>query len=288
MFGISAALSTPFNVDGSINTTRMNHHIKTVLAEGCSSVTFFGTTGEGASIASSARLDTIRAAIADGIPPQQFILTLHGGAVTEIIEQVKAAREIGIERFLLPPPCYYNDPDNQGLFEWFNNVVSTFHNTAAQFILYHIPQVIGVHLPIDVVAQLKSNYPTNIFGVKDSSGSFENTKKLLQLPGLEILVGDERLLADAAKLGASGAISGIANIFSTRLAHMVATTQNDAKINQLVDAVLQLPVTPSIKALIAHKYQDRDWCRTTPPLVAVSDDHYNLLEIAYDMVDTDM
>lgn len=287
MFGISAALTTPFNVDGSINTTQMNHHIKTILDEGCSSVTFFGTTGEGASVASSARLDTLRAAIADDISPEKFVLTLHGAAVADIIEQVKAAQEIGVERFLLPPPCYYNAPENQGLFEWFSNVISPFQQTSAKFILYHIPQVIGVHLPIDVVAQLKASYPNNVFGVKDSSGSFENTKKLLQLPDLKILVGDERLLADAAKLGASGAISGIANIFSTRLAQMVSSAQNDPKINRLVDTVLQFPVTPSIKALVACKYKNKNWCRTTPPLVEVSNNQYNLLEIACDLVDTD-
>lgn len=288
MFGISAALTTPFNVDGSINYSQMNHHIKTVIAEGCSSVTFFGTTGEGASVSYSAQLETLNAAIAEGISAKNMILTLHGGAVDDIISHVSAALKIGVVRFLLPPPCYYAAPNSQGLFEWFYSIISSFHTTKAQFILYHIPQVIGVHLPINVVAKLKTSYPNSILGVKDSSGSFENTKKLLELPELEILVGDERLLADAAKFGATGAISGIANLFPGRLAQIVATKNNDIRLNQLVDTTLKLPVIPSIKALVAYKYKDQEWRRTTPPLVSVSNEQYKILEISFDMVDMEL
>ena len=284
MFGVSAALTTPFNTDDTVDFGRLSDHIKTVLSEGCTSVTFFGTTGEGASVANIMRLETLHAAIEANINPDKFILTLHGAAVGDVVAQAKAALQMGVWRFLLPPPCYFNDPTDQGLFNWFNNVLSRFNKTPAKFILYHIPQVIGVGLPIDMIGQLKAAYPDAVFGVKDSSGSFENTKNLLQLPGLEILVGDERLLGEAVKLGASGAISGIANLFATRLSRVVAKGKNDLAINQLVDVVLQFPVTPAIKALVAHKYTNDEWRKTTPPLVAVSNTDYQALANAYDLV----
>lgn len=284
MFGVSAALTTPFNADDSVDFGRLNDHIRTVLSEGCTTVTFFGTTGEGASVANSMQLETLRAAINANIDPAKFILTLHGAAVADVVAQAKAALQMGVRRFLLPPPCYFNDPTDQGLFNWFSNVLSQFKGTPAEFILYHIPQVIGVGLPVVLIGQLKAAYPDAVFGVKDSSGSFENTKNLLQLSGLEILVGDERLLGEAAKLGASGAISGIANLFAGRLNRVVADGKNDPAINQLVDVVLQFPVTPAIKALVAHKYADDEWCRTTPPLVAVSGTDYQALANAYDLV----
>ena len=285
MFGVSAALTTPFNDDDSVDFARLNNHIKTVLFDGCTSVTFFGTTGEGASVANNMRLETIRMAINAGIDPDKFILALHGAAADDIVLQAKAALQMGVQRFLLPPPCYFHDPTDQGLFGWFNSILSQFSGTPAEFILYHIPQVIGVGLPIDLIGQLKAAHPNAVYGVKDSSGSFENTVELLQLSDLKILVGDERLLAEAVKRGASGAISGIANLFSGRLSQVIATGKNDPAINRLVDTVLQFPVTPAIKALVAHKYADNQWRRTTPPLIAISDTDYQILANAYDSAD---
>ena len=285
MFGVSAALTTPFNANGSVDFDRLNDHIKTVLSEGCDSVTFFGTTGEGASVASDTRLAALRSAIDAQIDPGKLILTLHGASADDVVAQAKSALQMKVQQFLLPPPSYFGDPADQGLFDWFSHILSQFHGTPAKFILYHIPQVIGVGLPIELIAQLKATYPVSVYGVKDSSGSFENTKKLLQLSGLEILVGDERLLADAVKLGASGAISGIANVFSEQLNQMVTTGESDPAINQLVDNVLQFPVTPAIKALVAHKYQANQWRHTTPPLVTISDADYQTLTNAYDLVE---
>ncbi|OUS36109.1 hypothetical protein A9Q94_10260 [Rhodobacterales bacterium 56_14_T64] len=282
MFGISAALTTPYTNDGHVDADRLNTHIKQVLTEGCTSVTLFGTTGEGASVPCDARLKMLGAAIAAGIKPEQLVLCLHGAAAGEVIDQVKAALEMGTQRFLLPPPCYFNQPSDQGLFEWFATVLSAFSGTAAQFILYHIPQVIGVGLSVELISRLKEAYPDQVLGVKDSSGSFENSKQLLQLPGLEILVGDERQLAACARIGAAGAISGIANVFAGRLARVLQTGVDDTQINTLVDTVLTFPVTPAVKSLVAHRYNDGEWCQTGAPLEATPDTGYTTLAAAYD------
>ncbi len=284
MFGISAALTTPFTTDGSIDHTRLNTHIKGLLNEGCSSVTLFGTTGEGASVASEDRLATVRAAVDAGIDPAKLVLTLHGAAACAVTSQARQAIDMGVRYFLLPPPCYFSQPSDAGLFNWFAAILSHLGGTGAQIILYHIPQVIGVGLPIDLVTRLKVAFPELVFGVKDSSGSFENSKKLLQLPDLDILIGDERLLAPSARLGASGAISGIANLFPARLARALETGNDDLDINNLVDTALTLPITPAIKALVAHKYDDRAWLQTLAPLTPISDPDCATLAKAYDAV----
>lgn len=285
MFGVSAALTTPFRDDGSVDFPRLNDHIRNVLSEGCSSVTFFGTTGEGSSIDTDMRRETVHKAIDAGIDPDKIVLTLHGAAAGDVVKQAMSALEMGVNKFLLPPPCYFAEPTDDGLFSWFANVLSNFDKTNAKFILYHIPQVIGVALPIQVIAKLKSAFPSTVLGVKDSSGSFENTRELLQLPGLEILVGDERLLAEGVKLGASGAISGLANLFPSQLCQVVASGENNPLLNRLVDIVVSFPVTPAVKALVAYKYDAEVWRRPVAPLEAVSDETYAVLAKAYDLVE---
>ena len=54
-FGISAAMTTPFNADLSIDSGLLAAHAARLLEEGCSSLTLFGTTGEGPSIATAER-----------------------------------------------------------------------------------------------------------------------------------------------------------------------------------------------------------------------------------------
>lgn len=286
MFGISAALTTPVAPDGSVDHACLNAHIATVLSEACTSVTLFGTTGEGASVAQDARIETVHAVIDAGIDPAKLVLTLHGVAADDVARQAAAALDMGVARFLLPPPCYFSQPSDAGLYNWFTQVLSPFTGTGAQFILYHIPQVIGVGLSIDLIVALKAAFPAQVLGVKDSSGALENTRNLLQLPGLEILVGDERLLATCVKDGASGSISGIANLFSTRLAAVLASGVDDPGINHLVDAVLKMPVTPAIKALVAHKYDTQAWRKTFAPLDPTPDADIATLTQAYDKVAT--
>lgn len=284
MLGISAALTTPFEGDGSVGHIRLNRHIASLMDAGCRSVTLFGSTGEGPSVAVDARLATLGAVIGAGTDPARVILALHGNAAGEIVVQARAAMAMGITRFLLPPPCYFGHPSDAGLANWFGAVFSQFAGSAARFILYHIPQVIGVGLPISLVAALKSEFPEAILGVKDSSGDFGNTRELLKLKGIQTLVGDERQLAAGARLGAAGAISGIANLFPERLAQMLYSGKDDPGITALVDKVLAYPVTPAVKALVAHRYSDQEWLRTAPPLVAVSDGDYATLAKTLDAV----
>jgi len=182
------------------------------------------------------------------------VILFAAAAVGDVRHQIAAALDMGVTRFLLPPPCYFGQPSDTGLFAWFAQVLAPFATTDAQCILYHIPQIIGVGLSIDLVAALKAAFCAQVLGVKDSSGSLENTHNLLQLKGLQILVGDERLLATCVQHGISGSISGIANLFSARLVTVLATGTGDPGINNLVDEVLKCPVTPAIKALVAQEY----------------------------------
>ncbi len=284
MFGISAALTTPFDNGGSVDHARLNRHIAGLRDAGCSSVTLFGTTGEGPSVAVEARLATLAAVIGAGTDPDRVILALHGAAAGDIVEQARTALAMGVSRFLLPPPCYFDHPPEAGLSDWFAAVFAPLSGSAAQVILYHIPQVTGVGLPVSLAAALGAAFPGLVLGVKDSSGDFDNTRELLKLPGLQILVGDERQLAAGARLGAAGAISGIANLFPERLARVLSSGKDDPVVNALVDRVVTYPVTPAIKAMVAHACADAAWRRCAPPLLAIDDEGSTALAKAHDAV----
>lgn len=71
-FGLSAALTTPFKTDGSIDIDAMIAHARRCLSSGCNSVTLFGTTGEGSSIGSVERQTILSRFIEAGIAPSSL------------------------------------------------------------------------------------------------------------------------------------------------------------------------------------------------------------------------
>ena len=117
-FGISTALLTPFHRDGRLNLPLLCQHANHVLQSGTNGVTLFGTTGEGASIGLDERQNAIVAILNSGIAADTITLGLCGSALTDVAAQVRQGTDFGITRFLLLPPFYFKDLDDDGLFEW--------------------------------------------------------------------------------------------------------------------------------------------------------------------------
>lgn len=264
-FGIYAALLTPFSDTGEIDTDLLVRHTKALLAEGAEGVALYGTTGEGASIGREARNRGIRAMADAAVPREKIVLGICATAVEDAAEQVRDGLAQGIADFLLLPPFYFKGCEDAGLFDWHADLFAR-SDERARFILYHIPQVTGVPLSLDLVRRLVAAFPTRIRAIKDSSGDWANAEALLHLKSLPVLVGDERLLHRAAALGGAGAISGVANLYPARLRKLFDTATEDAALSQEVTRIVSVPVIPALKAIIATRSDDPAWERLRPPL----------------------
>ncbi len=198
-FGLSVALATPFAEDRSIDLPRLVAHARQSLADGCTSVTVFGTTGEGASLGHNDRQRALGALVGAGIDPRtQLVVGIAASSVEDAIAQGRAGLMLGCPSFLLAPPFYFKGAGDEGLFDWIAAVLTGLGPKASNVILYHIPQVTAVGLSMALVDRLKKAFPGQVTGVKDSSGDWNNAQALLQQHGdLHILIGDERLLARA-------------------------------------------------------------------------------------------
>jgi 4-hydroxy-tetrahydrodipicolinate synthase len=143
---------------------------------------------------------------------------------------------------------------------------------ASNVILYHIPQVTAVGLSVALIDRLKTAFPNQVKGVKDSSGSWENTEALLEHHGdLHILIGDERLLAKGMNLGASGTICGLANIAPDLMQRPVNGIE-EPQVAAMIEVVLPFAVTAAVKALVGHRRNDPlAWSRMRAPLRSLSE-----------------
>lgn len=281
-FGVYAALATPFDENGVVDFKAMVSHADWVLGAGADGVALFGTTGEGASLALSERLAGIDMFLASDFDPEQLVSTIYATSAEEAAEQIRAHLTRGITRLMLLPPYYFKGVDDAGLYDWFAAVLRPFRQTSVELIFYHIPQVTEVPLSAALINRLKNEFEGLVWGVKDSSGDFGSVQSFVAIEDLHVLVGDERLLGRAGSIGASGTISGIANMFPARLSEMLGSHGEDDLISALVNAVVEKPVIPAIKGLLALLHEERSWQLTRAPLAPLELDAMDKIIGVYD------
>ncbi|WP_281406824.1 dihydrodipicolinate synthase family protein [Phyllobacterium endophyticum] len=271
-FGLSAALTTPFNAEMRIDMPKAVEHARHCLDSGCNSVTLFGTTGEGSSIGDEERGIVIQAFLDAGIEPKQIVVGVMANSYIDAAVQSRHALEAGCRGVLLAPPSYFKNVSDDGLFVWFSSVFEQTGPQARDIFLYNIPSVTAVEISVDLVTRLRETFPHVVAGVKDSSGNWPFTEKLLERhKDLAILIGDERSLAAGVRLGGQGAISGMANLYADRLLPMINEGRDDPAMIEAVNELLKFPVTPAVKALVAYQADDDGWRRARAPLQALSD-----------------
>jgi 4-hydroxy-tetrahydrodipicolinate synthase len=281
-FGLSCALTTPFLADGALDRARFADHAAWCLERGCSSVTVFGTTGEGASLGLSARQGAIDALRARGIDlRRQVVGGVAAAAHEDALDHMRLLLDAGARAVLLAPPFYFKDVGEDGLFAWFSTLFDALGEGLRDVILYNIPSVTAVALSPALVGRLRQAYPAAIVGVKDSSGSRDSAAAFLDAHrDMAVLIGDERLLAGAMEAGAEGAISGLANVVPERMAAIIADAAPDAVVSGMVDALMDHAVTPAVKSLVADHTGEEGWRRVRPPLRALDEAEASRLRAA--------
>ena len=118
--------------------------------------------------------------------------------------------------------------------------------------LYHIPQVSGAPLSVDLVARLAAAFPGIIAGVKDSAGDWENTQALLaRVPQLAILVGHEPHLPRLLRAGGAGTICGVGQRLSrdwcARCCRPTVTAADEQRIATFIDIAFRQPFLAGVQ-----------------------------------------
>ena len=167
------------------------------------------------------RMDALEGLVASGINPSVIIPGTGLCNLDDTVELSRHALELGCAGVMTLPPFYFKGVSDDGLFSYYEQLIAAINHPALKIYLYHIPQVSGVGLSIELVRRLRSAYPDVIVGIKDSSGVWDNTAELLKIEGLIVYPGAELPVIDAIKLGAPGCISATANLNPTDIAAVI-------------------------------------------------------------------
>jgi 4-hydroxy-tetrahydrodipicolinate synthase len=269
--GTSAAMLTPFTADGAVDWDRLAAHAARLLGTGMHVVTAFGTTGEGVSIARDERFELYDRLPAAGVAPGQLVECVYGPSAADAGAHVRRSLEAGCAGVLLTPPFYFKGVGDEGVYRWFAEVFEAAGPACRDIILYNIPALTGVTIGAGLAGRLRRGVAELIARINDSAGGWCHTQSLLgEHRDLAVLVGNEGDLARAVRAGASGAISGIANVAPRLVATLVGGT-HDPVIDDALRVVLSMPVVPALRTILAAQTGDAAWRRPRAPLVEITD-----------------
>ena len=292
--GLIAPILSPFNDDMSFDQNTYNELAKTLLNSGCAGLAPFGTTGEALSISAEERKQALDGLIASGIDPSVLIPGTGLCNLPESVALSQQAVDLGCEGVMVLPPFYFKGVSDDGLFSYYEEFIARVNRDTLRIYLYHIPQVSGVGLSIELVNALKEKYPSIVVGIKDSSGDWENTKNLLSLDNFIVYPGSELPLIDAMKLGAPGCISATANLNSKPIAEVIdyCEDKNWDKAIALHNSVAQTRMVfqdyapiPAQKALLSQMTNRESWRNVRPPLIALTNEKTQQLRDALNAIE---
>jgi 4-hydroxy-tetrahydrodipicolinate synthase len=294
--GLIAPILSPFNEDLSFDQVTYNDYAKHLLASGCSGLAPFGTTGEAMSISTAERQLALEGLVGSGIDPSALIPGTGLCNLPESVELAQQATDLGCEGVIVLPPFYFKDVSEQGLLDYYERFIERVNRTVLRIYLYHIPQVSGVGLSIDLIKTLKDKYPTIIVGIKDSSGDWPHTKQLLLMEDFIVYPGSELPLVEALRLGALGCISATANLNAQQILDVIslcerhdweqAAVAHDLAVESRLIFQKFAPI-PAQKALLAGMTGHEPWRLVRPPLVPMSEQTAKRLKTRLDALVTE-
>ena len=276
--GVLAAAVTPINMDGELLLDDLIQFLDFLANRGCQGSLLLGTTGEGPSFSPEERREILQAALSVRVSFPEFKLLAGTGtpSLDESIQLTRSAFNIGFDGVVVLPPYYYRSASEEGLLDWYSQILTQAVPEDGHFLVYHFPKMSGINLSIDFMKRLKNHHPNRFSGVKDSSGSKDFAEALGIAFGNELSVfsGADNLLYHALENHASGCITAMANVFSPEL-HAVWEAYHSGKTSLLCQAQDKLskyreimnqysPFPPLYKALLARLFGFTRWSVRLP------------------------
>jgi 4-hydroxy-tetrahydrodipicolinate synthase len=282
--GIIAPVLTAFQQNHAIDVERTIAHAQWLLEHGCDGLAVFGTTSEANSLSLLERKRLLEAILSSGISPARLLVGNGSCAVPDALELANHALQLGCGSVLMLPPFYYKAVSVEGLFAFFAEFIDRVGDPRLTVYLYHIPPVAHVAIPLVLIEKLRSRFGKSIAGIKDSSGDWENTRRLLtEFADLQVFPGSETFLLPALRLGAAGCISATANVGAQRMQQLYQNWQTaeadeiQSKLNGVREVFQRYPMIAALKAVLAAANNDHSWRAERPPLSPLSEQESKVL-----------
>ena len=204
-----------------------------------------------------------------GVPAQR-LLRNGCAALADTVEFTRHAASTGVAGVVLLPPFYYKDVSVDGLAASYEAVIERVADPRLKVVLYHIPPIAQVPLPMALIERLRQRHPEAVVGIKDSGGDLAHMVEPARVsrawPG-----GADLLTLPLLREGGAGCITATSNIGAAELAAIYAHWRDparqdevetaQARISELRAWVSRWPQIAALKAATALRLGEPGWAK---------------------------
>jgi dihydrodipicolinate synthase/N-acetylneuraminate lyase len=172
---LHAPLTTPFADDGRVLYDRLQSNIALYNETRLDGYVILGSTGEAVFLNTREKREVLKQAREAASDDRLLIAGTAEESLRGTLEMTSFAAKLGYDAVLVRTPHYYKPVMTaEALVRFYRDLADA---SPLPVLLYNFPQLTGLDLSVDVIAQL-AEHP-NIAGIKDSSGNLEKLASVL-------------------------------------------------------------------------------------------------------------
>jgi dihydrodipicolinate synthase/N-acetylneuraminate lyase len=247
--GAFAASVTPLRANGSqLDEEAFGPLVDFFVGASLDGLLALGTAGEGIllSVTERRRAADLFLQAAD----KRLSVAVHCGAQTtaDTVELAAHAAEVGADAVVVIGPPYFKLDEKA---QYGHLLAAAMACAPLPFYVYEFASTAGYPIAPAVLERLREN-ASNLAGLKVSDTPWERFVDYL-LPGFDVFVGPEALIASGMEHGAVGAVSALASAFPDEVGALVRdpTPQGAARLGELRAFVEQFPRQAALKRILA-------------------------------------
>jgi 4-hydroxy-2-oxoglutarate aldolase len=174
--GMFAAIPTPFYTDERLYLRKLEANVARYSRSLLAGMVVLGSTGEAVELNDAETREVLKTAAEAAAPEKVLVAGVGRESVKATVELTEYAAECRFDAVLVRTPSYYAPQmTHAAVVHYFRSVAD---RSPLPVLLYNIPKFVPYLMPVEVVAEL-AQHP-NIIGIKDSTGSVERVRELVQ------------------------------------------------------------------------------------------------------------
>jgi dihydrodipicolinate synthase/N-acetylneuraminate lyase len=249
--GALAASITPLTDHGSaLDDDAFEPLVDFFVGAGLDGILALGTAGEGILLGVEERRRVADLFLqASG---KRLQVAVHCGAQTtaDTVTLATHAAEVGADAVVVIGPPYFKLDEKAQYGHFFAAATAC---APLPFYVYEFAATTGYEIAPAVLERLRDT-AANVVGLKVSDAPFERFERYL-LPGFDIFVGPEALIAEGMARGAVGAVSALASALPRHVVAVVRepTDEGAASLGELRAFVERFPRQSTLKRLLGRQ-----------------------------------